>query len=72
MANIRRAQISKEGAFCADIEGAVRSVLKAAGWKPEEGAGGTIWYNNPIDRHWYDEFRAMAILKEGADPGGSD
>ena len=61
----------KERAFPAAIEDAVRSALRAAGWEPEEGAGGTIW-RNPINRHWYDELRAMAIQKAGGDPGGSD
>jgi len=42
----------------------------AAGWKPEVGAGGTIW-QNPKDRHWYDELRAISLLKEDADPGDS-
>jgi hypothetical protein len=53
------------------IEGAVRGALEAAGWEPEEGAGGTIWLN-PIDLHWYDELRALAIQKAGLDPGSSD
>ena len=55
----------------AAIEDAVRGVLEAAGWEPEEGAGGTIW-RNPIDWHWHDELRALAIQKAGLDPGGSD
>jgi hypothetical protein len=71
MAAIRLAPSGKERAFYAAVEAATREVLKAAGWKPEEGAGGTIW-RNPADRHWYDELRAMAILKGGVDPGGSD
>ena len=71
MTTIRVAPAGKESAFYATIEGAVRSALRTAGWKPEEGAGGTIW-RNPIDRQWYDELRAIAILKAGADPGGSD
>ena len=32
------------------VEEAVQHELKAAGW-------------NPIDAHWYDELRALAILK---------
>ena len=55
----------------AAIEGTVRGALKAAGWEPEEGAGGTIWLN-PIDRHLYDELRALAIQKAVLDPGSSD
>jgi hypothetical protein len=48
--------------------GAVRHELKAAGWEAEAGKGGTIW-RNPTDAHWYDELRALAILKGGLDPG---
>ncbi len=50
------------------IEEAVRPALTAAGWEPEVGKGGTIW-RNPLDAHWYDELRAIAILKGGLDPG---
>jgi hypothetical protein len=71
MATIRQASTGKERAFYAAIEGATRDVLQAVGWRPEEGAGGTIWLN-PIDRHWYDNLRAIAVLKGGTDPGGSD
>lgn len=52
------------------VKGATRRELKAAGWEPEVGKGGTIW-RNPIDAHWYDELRALAILKGGLDPGDS-
>ncbi len=41
--------------------------LKAAGWEPEEGAGGVIW-RNPFDSHWYDDLRALAIIKGDEDP----
>ena len=41
--------------------------LKAAGWEPEEGAGGVIW-RNPLDAHWYDDLRALAIVKGDEDP----
>jgi hypothetical protein len=44
------------------VEGAVKRELEAAGWESEVGKGGTIW-RNPIDAHWYDELRALAILK---------
>jgi hypothetical protein len=71
MAAIRGAPTGKQRAFYDAIEAAARDVLNAAGWKPEERAGVTIW-RSPIDRHWYDELRALAILKGGADPGGSD
>jgi hypothetical protein len=50
------------------LMGAARRELKASGWKPEVGKGGTIW-QNPADACWYDELRALAILKEGVDPG---
>jgi hypothetical protein len=41
--------------------------LKVAGWEPEEGVGGVIW-RNPIDGHWYDDLRALAIVKGDEDP----
>jgi hypothetical protein len=50
------------------LEGAARRELKAAGWKPEVGVGGTIW-QSPKDRHWYDELRAISLPKEDVDPG---
>jgi hypothetical protein len=71
MATLQDSAGKDHAAVPAAIEGAVRSALKAAGWEPEEGAGGTIWLN-PIDRHWYDELRALAIQKAGLDPGSSD
>ncbi len=46
----------------------VYQLLDSAGWEPEEGEGGTIW-RNPSDGCWYDELRALAILREGIDPG---
>jgi hypothetical protein len=52
------------------VEGAEERELKAAGWEPEVGKGGTIW-RNPIDAQWYDELRALALLKGGLDPGDS-
>ena len=52
------------------MEGAVKRELEAAGWEAEVGKGGTIW-RNPIDAHWYDELRALALLKGGLDPGDS-
>lgn len=62
------APTAKKKAF--SLKGAVRRELKAAGWEPEVGKGGTIW-RNPTDAHWYDELRAIAILKGGVDPGDS-
>ena len=52
------------------VKGAAGRDLMAAGWKPEVGAGGTIW-QSPEDGHWYDELRAISLLKEDADPGDS-
>jgi hypothetical protein len=52
------------------LEERARRELQAAGWKLEVGAGGTIW-QCPEDRHWYDELRAISLLKEGSDPGYS-
>jgi len=43
--------------------------LEMAGWEPEECEGGIIWCN-PNDGYWYDELRAIALLKEGVDLGG--
>jgi hypothetical protein len=54
----------------ASLQEAARRELQAAGWKPEAGAGGTIW-QCPRDGHWYDELRAISLLKEDADPGDS-
>jgi hypothetical protein len=63
-----RASTTNRPAF--SLEEAARRELEAAGWKPEVGAGGTIW-QSPKDAHWYDELRAIALLKEDADPGDS-
>jgi len=52
------------------VEEAVKHELKSDGWEPKVGKGGTIW-RNPIEAHRYDELRALAILKEGLDPGDS-
>jgi hypothetical protein len=71
MATLEASAGKEHAAVPAAIEGAVRGALKAAGWEPEEGAGGTIWLS-PIDRHWYDELRALAIQRAGLDPGSSD
>ena len=58
------------GVWFPSLKGAARRELKATRWKPEVGAGGTIW-QSPRDGYWYDELRAIALLKEGADPGDS-
>jgi hypothetical protein len=50
------------------LKEAIKRELEGAGWKLEVGAGGTIC-QNPKDAHWYDELRALAILKEGLEPG---
>ena len=63
-----KASASNKPAF--SLKGVMRRELKAGGWRADVGAGGTIW-QNPADRHWYDELRAMALLKEGLDPGDS-
>jgi hypothetical protein len=52
-----------------DLLSEARCELESTGWKPEEGNGGTIW-RNPNEVHWYDELQALAIFKEGLDPGG--
>jgi hypothetical protein len=66
MKRTTKASTSNKPAF--SLKGRIRRELKAAGWKAEVGAGGTIW-QNPADKCWYDELRAMALLKEGLDPG---
>jgi len=67
-ATSNRASTAKTPAF--SFSGAASSELKAAGWKPKVGVGGTIW-QNPIDEHWYDELRAISLLREGLDLGDS-
>ena len=62
---------NKRAFSSATIEETTRGVLKAAGWAPGAGKGKTIW-RNPPDARWYDELRALAVLREGADPGASD
>ena len=61
-----KASTSSKRAF--SLKGMIRRELKAGGWKADVGAGGTIW-QNPADGCWYDELRAMTLLKEGLDPG---
>jgi hypothetical protein len=50
------------------VKGAIKRELEAAGRESEVGKGGIIW-RYPIDAHWYDELRALAVLKEGLDLG---
>jgi hypothetical protein len=64
----KKASTANERAF--PITAAARRELEAAGWKAEIGVGGAIW-QNPQDAHWYDELRALVLLKEGLDPGDS-
>lgn len=45
-----------------------RRVLEVAGWKPEERAGGAVW-RHPETGIYYDQDKAMALLREGADTG---
>jgi hypothetical protein len=62
----KKASTANERSFL--ITEAARRELEAAGWKVEIGMGGAIW-QNPQDGYWYDELRALALLKEGLDPG---
>ncbi len=45
-----------------------RRELRAAGWRSEERAGGTVW-QNPESGYWYPQGVAIAMLREGANPG---
>lgn len=45
-----------------------RRELEAAGWEPEERGGETVW-RNPNSGLWYPQGVAIAMLREGADPG---
>ncbi len=42
-----------------------RRELGAAGWKPEEREGETIW-QHPENGFWYPQGVAIAMLREGA------
>jgi hypothetical protein len=61
---------SADDESASSVSGAAGRELQPAGWKPEVGEGGTIW-QSPEDGHWYDELRAISLLKEDADPGDS-
>jgi hypothetical protein len=65
---IKRTKASASNKPAFSLKGVIRRELKAGEWKAEVGAGGTIW-QNPADGCWYDELRALALLKEGLDPG---
>jgi hypothetical protein len=44
-----------------------RRELRAAGWRSEERAGGTVW-QNPESGYWYPQGVAIAMLREDAHP----
>ena len=46
--------------------------LEAAGWEPEGIDGDEIIWRNPEDGNWYEERRAIQILKGGEDIGASE
>jgi hypothetical protein len=43
-----------------------RLELEAAGWRPEDRYGETVW-QNPESGFWYPQGVAVAILREGAE-----
>lgn len=45
-----------------------RRKLEAGGWEPDERAGGTVW-RHPETGIYYEQDKAMALLREGADAG---
>jgi hypothetical protein len=45
-----------------------RRELEAAGWRSEDRAGQIVW-QKPESGYWYSQGVAMALLREGADPG---
>ena len=46
-----------------------RRELEAAGWKPEEREGETVW-KNLANGLLYPQSQAVAMVREGADPAG--
>ncbi len=42
--------------------------LREAGWEPAERAGETVW-RHPETGIYYDQDKAMALLREGVDAG---
>jgi hypothetical protein len=45
-----------------------RRELEAAGWRSEDRAGKAVW-QNPDSGYWYPQGVAIAMLREGANPG---
>lgn len=45
-----------------------RRALEAAGWEPEERSGGTVW-RHPETGVYYDQDKAIVLLREEADAG---
>ncbi len=62
----RECVVSEEGAE------EVRRELEAAGWEPEDLETDESIWRNPRDGKWYDEKRAIGILKGGDGGGESD
>ena len=46
--------------------------MEAAGWEPEGIDGDETIWRNPEDGNWYEERRAIQILKGGEDIGASE
>ena len=51
-----------------DDESDERRELEAAGWGSEDRAGKAVW-QNPDSGYWYPQGVAIAMLREGANPG---
>jgi hypothetical protein len=51
-----------------DVRKGERRVLEAAGWRSEDRAGETVW-QNPESGYWYPQGVAIAMIREGANPG---
>jgi hypothetical protein len=49
-----------------------RRELQAAGWESEDIDGDETIWRNPADGNWYEERRAVQILKGGEDIGASE
>ncbi len=45
-----------------------RRKLEADGWEPDERAGGAVW-RHPETGIYYEQDKAMTLLREGADAG---
>ncbi len=46
--------------------------LEAAGWEYEEIEGDENIWRNPADGNWFEERRAVELLKGGEDVGATD